>query len=70
MLPVRFEDGARLLEALRAEAGRPTPEGLWLSAEDYRALEINVARMRAYQADLLDLLHLYRPKEEGAHPDG
>ncbi len=67
MLPVRFADGAALLEALRADPSRQAPAGLWLSADDYRALEINVARLRAYQADLQSLIELYR---KGERPDG
>lgn len=55
LLPVEFVDTAR---------NTPPGYGLWLSYDDYRNLETNILRMRAYQMDLLDIIKLYRHVED------
>ena len=56
LLPVEFVDTAKT---------EPRTDGLWLSYEDYRNLEINILRMRAYQEDLREIIRMYRSGSGG-----
>jgi hypothetical protein len=54
MEPVRFEDAATKL---------PSDGGLWISYNDYRALERNIIAMREYETRLLLVIEYYREEK-------